>query len=123
MDTNALSTYYLVQAENSQMEPVCVLFETFESSTNFLERMEEACGIWSVDETSRQIFDDMPILRRRYAVVHLKWSGARFVIRRDSDDLQALVERIGAAWLARTQGKLNVFDLEIGVMLKTEQQP
>ncbi|KAJ5573423.1 uncharacterized protein N7459_007850 [Penicillium hispanicum] len=117
---NSMATYFLVQEEDNPMEPVCVPFESFTSSTSFLKRMEEECGIWEVDETSRQLFDDMPILRRRYAVVHLKWSGARFVIRRDSDDLQALVNRVGYAWKAKDQGQLGVFEFEIGVTLKME---
>ena len=117
---NALATFFLVQEENSSMEPVCVSFENYTSSTNFLQRMEEACGIWSVDETSRQLFEDMPMLRRRYGVVHLKWSGARFVIRRESDDLQALRDRLGCAWMARDRGQLTALEFEIGVTLKME---
>lgn len=81
------------------------------------EKMAEFDPIW------KQFTRDMPQLQPGHttsAVVFLRWSGVSFVIRRGTDDLQALIDRVGCAWRAKNQGELRTFEFEIEVTLKTE---
>lgn len=75
------------------------------------------------DEVWDQLSSEMPELYRRYAisaVVRLRWSNVSFVIRRGTDDLQALVNRVGCAWRAKDQGKLDTFEFAIEVTLNMD---
>lgn len=115
-----LASYFLVTAseENHRREPVCIPFNFFETTDAFLDAMEEGLGFLERDGSSMQLYNEMSTLRRRYAVVHLKWSGVCFVIRRGTDDLQALVNRVRCAWAAKDRGELDLFEFKIGVTLK-----
>lgn len=57
-----------------------------------------------------------------YAVVTLPWSSTKtaFMIRPDTDDLNALLDRLGCAWAAQEQGKLDMLELEVEVTLNFE---
>jgi hypothetical protein len=116
--SNMLSTYFLVTSSESlnPREPVCIPFDFFKDADDFLDKMEEKLG----DEASRQLYNEMPILTQRYAVVRLNWSGVSFVIRRGKPDLQALDYRVFCAWNAKDDGELPMIEFEIGVTLKPE---
>lgn len=106
---------------DGQPQHVCVPFEIFQNADRFLDRMSEKMA--EFDPVWRQISSDMPQLQRRHAtsaVVYLRWSGVSFVIRRGTDDLQALIDRVGCAWTAKNQGALRTFEFEIEVSLKME---
>ena len=120
LSPNERATFFLVKDDSSQMEPVCVSYREFRSSSAFIKTMEDKSGIFDSEDASSQFFDDMPCLRGRYAVVRLKWSGATFVIRRNSDDLQALENRVICAWMAKEKGELDSFEFEIQVTIKME---
>lgn len=103
------------------MKPACVPFETFTTSAAFLATMERHVELGDGDPEV-QLFDDMPILRRRYAVVCLEWSKVEFVIRRHRDeDLHALNDRVGCAWRAKERGDFEGFEFLIRVTLKMEE--
>lgn len=116
--SNMLATYFLVTSSESPSprEPVCIPFEFYRDSDDFLDKMEEKFG----DEASRQLYNEMPSLSRRYAVVRLNWSGVSFLIRRGKPDLQALDYRVFCAWKAKDDGELTMIEFEIGVTLKPE---
>lgn len=114
-----LASYFLVTAsEDHHREAVCIPFNFFETTDEFLDAMEEGLSLPGGDDSSMQLYNEMSTLRRRYAVVHLKWSGVCFVIRRGTDDLQALVNRVRCAWAAKDRGELELFEFKIGVTLK-----
>ncbi|KAJ5245890.1 Vacuolar protein sorting-associate Vta1 N-terminal [Penicillium chermesinum] len=118
---NFQATYFLVREEKSEIEAVCVPFEVFPSSSAFLAKMESHAGVIDLDDPSPQFYDEMPSLRRRYAVVRLQWSRVEFIIRGHRDeDLRALMNRVGCAWRAQERGDLTVFEFEIRVILKME---
>lgn len=115
-----LATHFLIQDEDGQTGPVCRTFQNYPNASAFLEDMEKAC---SIDSSSAQIANEMrgletPISRYQYAVIHLKWSGTRFVMRRGSDDWQALVDRVGCAWTAKANGELQAVEFVIEVEFK-----
>jgi len=113
-----LATYFLVTSSESgnPREPVCIPFEFYRDADDFLDKMEDKFG----DETSRQICNEMPSLSRQYAVVRLNWSGVSFVIRRGTQELQALDYRVLCAWNAKDDGELAMIEFEISVTLKPE---
>lgn len=114
------ATYFLVQDE-SQTGPWCVPFQNFGTTTAFIEAMERAC---SLDASSAQIASEMsrlnvPIFHHQYALVHLKWSGVKFMMRRGSDDWKALADRIEYAWAAKGHGELGALEIVIEVKLRS----
>lgn len=116
---NTLATYFLVQEQGSQGEPVCVPFRNFEdykTSDEFLDEMEKRCC--EHDPSMLQLFED--VWKFSHAVVLLQWSGVSFVMRRETDDLQSLANRIGCAWRAKENGELQAFEFVIRVTLKKD---
>jgi hypothetical protein len=114
---NTLATYFLVQEQGSQGEPVCVPFRNFEdykTSDEFLDEMEKRCC--EHDPSTLQLFEG--VWKFSHAVVLLQWSGVSFVMRRETDDLQSLANRIGCAWRAKENGELQAFEFVIRVTLK-----
>lgn len=115
-----LATYFLIHDEESRTGTVCRTFQLYRNATAFLDDMEKAC---SIDEFYAQIASEMPeleepIFRYSYAMIHLKWSGATFVMRRGTDDWQALVDRVGCAWTAKANGELSTVEFVIEVEFK-----
>lgn len=106
---------------DGQLQHVCVPFEIFQNADRFLDRMAEKMA--EFDPVWRQISRDVPQFQRRHAtsaVVYLRWSDVSFVIRRGTDDLQALIDRVSCAWQAKSQGVLHMFEFEIEVNVKME---
>ncbi|KAJ5156999.1 uncharacterized protein N7482_008099 [Penicillium canariense] len=117
---NTLATYFLVREDRSRREPVCVPFHNFEESQttdDFLDEMEKRCR-FEHDGSLLQLFADIP--HCSYAVVLLRWSGVSFVMRRETDDLQSLMNRIGCAWRAKEEGELQAFEFAVEVTLRME---
>ena len=117
---NTLATYFLVQEEGSQNEPVCVPFQNFEdyrTSDEFLNVMEKKC-CYEHEPSRLQLFENVP--QFSHAAVSLQWSGVSFVMRRETDDLKSLANRIGCAWRAKEQDELQTFEFVIRVTLKRE---
>ncbi|KAJ5278612.1 hypothetical protein N7478_003984 [Penicillium angulare] len=115
-----LATYFLVKSNiSSLLTPVCVPFSTFKSSTDFINQLVAKClprGL-SVNDSEEQFHDMQP-----NAVITLPWSSSKtpFVLRPDTDDLEALMARLSCAWTAQEQGKLQMFGFEVEVMLNFE---
>ncbi|KAJ5893305.1 hypothetical protein N7495_004996 [Penicillium taxi] len=117
------STFFIVCEEHGLTDRVCVPFDFFHSANYFIRKMEEYCGISDNADVHMQIHAEMPSLKSRYAVVYLMWSGVHFVVRPNSaTDWQALTDRLECAWKAQNSGKLNVFEFEIHVVLKMEEE-
>lgn len=117
---NTLATYFLVQEDGSQREPVCVPFRNFEdyhTTDEFLDEMEKRCCC-EHEPSMLQLFED--VRQFSHAVVLLQWSGVSFVMRRETDDLQSLANRIGCAWRAKGEGQLETFEFVIRVTLKKD---
>ncbi|KAJ5106138.1 hypothetical protein N7456_002813 [Penicillium angulare] len=117
---NQRATYFLVKSNiSSLLSPVCVPFSSFKSSTDFINQLMAKClprGLPVND--SEEYFNDI----RPYATITLPWSSSKtpFVLRPDTDDLEALMARLGCAWTAQEQGKLQLFEFEVEVMLTFE---
>ncbi|KAJ5363802.1 uncharacterized protein N7496_009515 [Penicillium cataractarum] len=117
---NTLATYFLVQEHGSQREPVCVPFRNFEdynTTDEFLDEMEKRCCC-EHEPSMLQLFEE--VRQFSHAVVLLQWSGVSFVMRRETDDLQSLANRIGCAWRAKGEGELQTFEFVIRVTLKKD---
>ncbi|CEJ54007.1 hypothetical protein PMG11_00335 [Penicillium brasilianum] len=115
-----LATYFLVQEHGSQREPVCVPFRNFddyETTDEFLDEMEKRCCC-EHEPSMLQLFED--VRQFSHAVVLLQWSGVSFVMRRETDDLQSLANRIAWAWRAKREGELRTFEFVIQVTLKKD---
>jgi len=117
---NTLATYFLVQEYGSQNAPVCVPFRNFEdyrTTNDFLDEMEKRCCC-EYDPPLLQLFEG--VRQFSHAVVLLQWSGVSFVMRRETDDLRSLANRIGCAWRAKEEGELQTFEFVIRVTLKKD---
>lgn len=117
---NTLATYFLVQEDGSQSESVCVPFRNFEdyrTTNDFLDEMEKRC-CYEHEPSRLQLFEDVP--QFSHAAVLLQWSGVSFVMRRETEDLKSLANRIGCAWRAKEQGELQTFEFVIRVTLKRD---
>jgi hypothetical protein len=117
---NTLATYFLVQEHGSQNAPVCVPFRNFEdyrTTDDFLDEMEKRCCC-EHDPPLLQLFEG--VRQFSQAVVLLQWSGVSFVMRRETNDLRPLANRIGCAWRAKEEGKLQTFEFVIRVTLKRD---
>lgn len=117
---NTLATCFLVQEEGSQDGPVCVPFQNFEdypTTDEFLNAMEKKC-CYEHEPSRLQLFENVPQFSR--AAISLQWSEVSFVMRRETDDLKSLANRIGCAWRAKEQGELQTFEFVIRVTLKRE---
>ncbi|KAI2788997.1 hypothetical protein POX_e07023 [Penicillium oxalicum] len=117
---HSLATYFLVQEDCSSNTPVCVPFCNFDdyrTTNEFLDEMEKRCCC-AHEPSMLQLFED--VRQYSYAVVSLQWSGVSFVLRRETDDLQSLANRIGCAWRAKGAGELQTFEFVVKVTLKKD---
>ncbi|KAJ5179165.1 hypothetical protein N7492_002375 [Penicillium capsulatum] len=110
-----LATHFLLHDEDGTTGPVCRSFQNYSDATAFLDDMEKAL---LKNASSAQIYNENPIFQCQYALINLKWSGTTFIMRRGSDDWQALVDRVGCAWTAKANGELNVVEFVIEVKFK-----
>lgn len=92
-------------------------FDDYETTDEFLDGMEKRCCC-EHEPSMLQLFED--VRQFSHAVVLLQWSGVSFVMRRETDDLQSLANRIAWAWRAKREGDLRTFEFVIQVTLKKD---
>lgn len=117
------STYFLIRtAHHDQPEPVYAAFTHYSSASALLDAL--ANKIYEADEVEKQLHRENPGLqcpRAISAVVCLRWSGVSFMIRRGTNDLQAILHRVECAWKAKEQGHLDELEFVIDVTLNMER--
>lgn len=111
-------TYFLVREERSPAKARSIPWQMFKTSSGLIDRMVSELTHGD-DPSEWQLHYEMNQSRYSYAVVHLVWSDAKFVVRRGNDwDLQELVRHVGCAWHADDQGKISAAEFRIEVTLK-----